>query len=120
MSDESMRSRAADLPAAENAARSSGVTLRAVLIGLVLIPINAFWVTVIEVRYYALDGSCLPLFVTPIFLLFALVGANLLVRSRWPRAAFNQGELLTVYIMVVVSTTLAGPLTNTVNYKIFI
>ena len=85
-----------------------GVTLRAVLLGLVLIPVNCLWVTVIEVRWYNLDGSCLPLFVTPVFLLFVAVVGNALLGKVWPRAALSQGELLTAYIMAVVSSTVAG------------
>ncbi|MCC6442362.1 MAG: hypothetical protein IT210_02780 [Armatimonadetes bacterium] len=87
---------------------SLGVTWRSVLIGIVLIPINCFWVTVVEVRWFTLDGTCLPLLVTPVFMLFVLTLLNLLVRRKWPRAALDQGELLTVYIMVVISCTLAG------------
>jgi len=86
----------------------STVTLRAVLLGLLLMPVNAYWVTVIEVRWYALDGSCLPLFITPIFILFCLAVLNLLLRRIAPRAAFTQSELLVIYIMVVIGETLCG------------
>jgi len=87
---------------------SPGVTWRSVLIGSILIPVNCFWVTVVEVRWYTLDGTCLPLLITPIFMLFVLVIANFGLRRRWPRHALQQGELLTVYIMVVISCTLSG------------
>jgi hypothetical protein len=85
-----------------------GVTLRAILLGLALMPVNAYWVTVVEVRYYSLDGSCLPLFITPIFMLVVLAALNLLLVRWWPRAAFSQPELLVIYLMVVISETLAG------------
>lgn len=85
-----------------------GVTGRAVLLGLLLIPVNVFWVTVVEVKWYSLDGSCLPLFVTPVFILFVLVSLNLLARRLLPRFALSRGELLVVYIMVALSETLAG------------
>jgi len=90
------------------ATQDPGVTWRAVLLGLVLIPINVAWVTVIEVRWYALDGCELPLFVTPIFMLFALVGLNLAIAKVKPRLALSQGELLTSYVMLVISCTIAG------------
>ena len=38
---------------------------RVLLLGLILIPINVFWTIVIEVRWYTLDGTSLPLFITP-------------------------------------------------------
>lgn len=88
--------------------RSRGVTWRAVLLGLVLIPVNVYWVTVVEVRWYTLDGCELPLFVTPVFMLFCLVLLNLAL-GRWrPEWKFSQGELLSTYVMVVISCTIAG------------
>jgi len=57
-------------------------SLRAILIGTLLIPLNIYWITVMEVRWYTLDSSCLPLFITPVFFLFILVLLNLLVYRR--------------------------------------
>ena len=88
--------------------RRHGVTPRCILIGLLLMPVNVYWVTVVEVRWYTLDGSCLPLFITPVFMLFALAVLNLLFLRFAPRQAFNQAELLVIYLMVVISETLAG------------
>ncbi len=87
---------------------SRGVTPRAILIGLALMPINVYWVTVVEVRWYSLDGSCLPLFITPVFMLFCLALLNLFLIRFAPRYAFSQSELLVIYVMVVISETLAG------------
>lgn len=84
------------------------VTLRSILIGILLIPVNVYWVTVVEVKYYSLDGSCLPLFVTPVFILFVITCLNFLLKKFAPRSEFNQTELLIIYIMVVVSMTFAG------------
>jgi len=96
-------------PQDEQALRASrGVTLRAVLLGLLLIPVNVYWVIVIEVRWYTLDGSCLPLFVTPVFMLTVVTALNILFGKLAPRRALAQGELLTVYVMIVMSETMAG------------
>ena len=89
-------------------ARSGGVTLRAALIGLLLIPVNALWITVVEVRWFSLDGTCLPLMITPLFLLFLLVLGNMLWRRASGRRALDQGEMLVVYMMVVVSRVFAA------------
>lgn len=88
--------------------KDAGVTPLAVLIALILIPIDNLWITIIEVRWYALDGTCLPIFITPIFVLFLLCLGNLLVQKIAPRLALRRGELLTIYIMVVMAATLAS------------
>ncbi|HLK61545.1 MAG TPA: DUF6785 family protein, partial [Chthonomonadaceae bacterium] len=89
-----------------------GVTFRSVLLGLLLAVPNTYWITVVEVRWYTLDGTSLPLFITPIFFLFWLVLLNMGVRRLLPRLAprlaLTQPELLTVYIILVVGTLLAG------------
>ena len=85
----------------------SRVTLRSVLLGVLLIPINVYWATIVEVKYYSLDGSCLPLFVEPVFILFVVTCLNFLL-MRFSRSALNQTELLIIYIMLVVSMTFAG------------
>src|SRR3989304_5330673 len=85
-----------------------GLTLRSIILGLVLIPIHCSGVTIVEVRWYSMDGSCLPLFITPVFLLFCVTLANLLIARVRPSSHMSQGELLTVYIMLVVSMTVAG------------
>ncbi|MFQ6132150.1 MAG: DUF6785 family protein [Armatimonadota bacterium] len=89
-------------------ARLGGFTARAVFLGLLLLPVNAYWVTVVEVRWYTLDGSCLPLFVTPVFMLLLLAAINAAVARSRSDLAFTQAEMLIVYIMVVVSSTLSG------------
>mgnify|MGYP001097147801 CR=1 FL=1 len=88
--------------------RLMGITWRSLLLGCALIPVNCYWVTVIEVKYYALDGSCLPLFIEPVFILFIVTLLNFLLSNRWRQSSLTQGELLTIYIMLVMSMTLAG------------
>lgn len=98
--------------AAETLPPLKGFTLRALLLGLLLAIPNTFWITVVEVRWYSLDGTSLPLFITPIFFLFWLVLLNIGIRKVLPRLAprfaLSQQELLTVYIILVVGTLLAG------------
>lgn len=66
--------------------------------------------TIVEVRWYSLDGSCLPLFIEPVFILFMLVLLNFAWRKilRREGAALRQEELLLIYIMLVVSCTFCG------------
>lgn len=88
--------------------KDAGVTPRAVLLGLPLIFLNNLWITVIEVRWYALDGTCLPLFITPIFMLFLIALGNMVVRRFAPSLSLRRGELLTIYMMIVMGATLAS------------
>ncbi|MGQ9454237.1 MAG: DUF6785 family protein [Armatimonadota bacterium] len=93
---------------AQQVTREKGISLRAILLGLLLIGIDNYWITVIEVRWYALDGTCLPLFVTPIFILFVISLVNIWLRKILPRIAFSRSELLTIYVMVVMAAAFAS------------
>jgi hypothetical protein len=85
-----------------------GVTMRAILLGALLIPINAFWIVRLEKVLFGPYPSTISLFANIVFLLFLFVGGNLLLRQFAPRLAFGQGELLTIYTMLAISTALAG------------
>ena len=92
----------------ETSNSSARVTGRSLLIGVLLIPVNVYWMTLVEVKYYSLDGSCLPLFIQPVFIMFVCVVANTVLKRIAPRQMLHQGELLTIYIMVAISCTFAG------------
>ena len=92
----------------ETSISSARVTVRSLLLGVLFIPVNVYWMTLVEVKYYSLDGSCLPLFIQPVFIMFVCVVANTLLKRFAPRQMLQQGELLTVYIMVAISCTFAG------------
>jgi len=61
-----------------------------------------------EVKWYVLQGTSIPLFVRPVFMLFILTGCNLLVKRYLPRFALRAGELLIVYFILVLSCTFSG------------
>lgn len=88
--------------------RLQGVSLRAIILGFFLLLINSYWVTLIEVRWYTLDGTSLPLFITPVFLLFVVTAGNAVVGRLAPARRLNQVEMITIYVMVVTSCVLAG------------
>ncbi len=96
------------VPTPDSRSSQGGVTARALLLGAALIPANCWWIVYNEVRWNLLQGTSLQLFVTPIMFLFALTGINALLRRRAPRIAFQAGELLTVYVMLVISCAVAG------------
>lgn len=82
------------------------MTPRAILLGAALIPLNAYWVILAELRWYQIL-TLNPLFVTPVFFLLVLVGLNGLLRAVRPCWAFSVAELLVVYVMLAVSCTVA-------------
>ena len=83
-------------------------TGRAILLGLILMPFNAFWVVKMEVTRYAGHPTTISLFFNVIFWLTALIGVNALVRRFLPRFAFSPGELLTIYLMLALGSAVAG------------
>ncbi len=84
------------------------VTRRAVALGALLTPLNAFWVVRLERVMFGPYPSTISLFANVVFLLFLLVGANNLLARVAPRWRFGQAELLTLYTMLAISTGLAG------------
>ena len=84
------------------------VTVRAILLALLLIPVNALWVVKMEVTRYAGHPTTISLFFNVVFWLAVLLLVNALVRRLVPRAALAPGELLTVYIMLALSSAMAG------------
>ena len=112
-----IKTRAADpsaLPLSEGdpeysaALPARGVTARAILIGAALTPINSLWVLRMEEVMFGPYPSLLSLFANVVFVLFLLTALNNLLRRAVPRLAFGQGELLTIYTMLAISTGMAG------------
>jgi len=89
-------------------ARSDAITLRAVALGLVLIPVNAWWLTHIEYVRYSDNATTSALFFNCVAVLLLLLGLNRLLARALPRWAFSRAELLTVYIMLVIASALGG------------
>ena len=89
--------------------KQRSVTLRAILLGLLLIPLNAYWVVQMERVRYSAHPTTVSLFFNCIFILVVLAGINSLV-ARWGRKgwAFKQGELMLVYSMLCIGSCMAG------------
>ncbi len=83
------------------------VTARSIVIGLILLPINIYWMSVAELKYDS-QATALPLFIYPVFLLFLLAIVNLGIQRFRKQSAFQQGELLTIYVMLVISTSVGA------------
>src|SRR5216110_37410 len=85
-------------PAATPAQRA--VTWRSLLISVLLIPPNAYWLVQMERVRYSAHPTTISLFFNVVFILLLVTLVNAAVARLWPRAAMNRGELLVVYAML--------------------
>jgi len=84
-----------------------GVTARAVLLGLLLIPVNCYWI---------MDGlmsgqtrpTTVSLFVNVVATLFLVVLANALIAKIAPRHALSHGEQVVIYTLVCIGSALSS------------
>jgi len=88
--------------------RRPGIPFRAVLIGLLLIPVNAYVIIKTEVVWASVHATVLSLFFNAVATLFFLGLISLAWRRYHPRSALTQPELVVIYVMVSVATGLFG------------
>ncbi len=86
----------------------SGVTARAVLLALVLMPFNAWWIMQMELIRYSGHPTTISVFFNVVFTLIVLTLANVAVKAVLPKQALRQGEMLTVYVMLSIASALCG------------
>ena len=82
-----------------------GATWRAILIGTGLTIPNVYWILDSAGQGYP---TTISLYFNVIFCIFIFTGANLALARVLPRFAFQQGELLTIYVMLAIASSLAG------------
>ena len=85
-----------------------GVTARALLVGVVLLPVNAYWVTQMAVVRYEGHPTTVSLFFNCIFILSVLLGLNAVAKRVLPRLALHRNELIVIYVMLGIGSSLAG------------
>lgn len=84
------------------------MSLRAFLLALVLIPLQAFWLIHMELVRGGIWPTVLSLLFTVIFFLFVIAVANLPLRRWLPRWALRDDELLSLYILLATGASLSG------------
>ena len=87
---------------------SASVGWRSIAIGILLIPINCYWITYIELVQYSAQPTIVSLIFTVVFNVLLLTGFNGIFKRFLPRAALSQGELLVIYVMLSVASATAG------------
>ena len=85
-----------------------GVTFRAILIGLLLIPPNTYFIMANHLRYWSTLPTTMSLIYNVVITLTLLTGLNFLVKLFLPRFALQQAELLTIYVILSLSSAIAG------------
>ncbi len=85
-----------------------GVTFRSIVIGLILIPLNCFWVVISEIMWYSGEPTTISLFYNVVFILTLLILGNLVVRRFKPDWALAPPEILVVYTMLAIASALCG------------
>ena len=88
------------------------VTLRAVLIALILTVPNAYWLMINWGPGGYNTGQSFPtvvsLYFNVIFILLLLIGWNFLARLLAPQGLLRDGELMVIYLLLAVASSLAG------------
>ncbi|RKY04801.1 hypothetical protein DRP77_02855 [Candidatus Poribacteria bacterium] len=88
--------------------KETGVTWRAILLGLLLIPPACFWVEEVECLWHTNHPTSISLMWGVVFIIFVIIAFNLLIKKVYPKAALTQGEIITVYVMLCMAEALAG------------
>ena len=81
---------------------------RTIALGLVLVPLNCYWVVMSEDIWNAGHPTLTTLFFNTVFSLFVLLLINRLLQKIPPLRAMRREELLTIYAMLCVATSIAG------------
>ncbi len=92
----------------DNSNLNTAVTWRVILIAVVLIPLNSYWIMQMEAVYYSAHSTLIALFFNVVFNVLVFMGLNIPLRKISPKLVFRQGELITLYIMLSQSAGLVG------------
>jgi hypothetical protein len=84
------------------------VTIRSVILGLLLMPLNYYWVVRMEVVDSRLWSTSSSLFFTSVFSLFVLILLNFLVVKVSPKLSLKPNELLVIYVIFNISSAVGG------------
>ena len=83
------------------------ISKKAIIVGLVLVVVNAYWVGIASELWYAVYTLVSP-FSNAVFTLVVLIVLNVALQRFSPRIAFTPPELLLIYIMVTMVSTISG------------
>lgn len=83
------------------------ITFRSLVIALVLIPLNCYWIIQVEIVWYSGHPTCISLFQNPVFSLLVVAILSILLK-RIKVFHLSETELLFIYVSVVMSSAVAS------------
>ncbi len=87
--------------------RGNSSIWRGIVVGLILLPVNTLWVFYLEqVGGHGPFVSTISLFFNVVFILVFVALANAAVRRLRPSLALNRAEMIIVYVMLTISTSI--------------
>ncbi len=89
-------------------ASGRGALVRALVVGLILVVVNAWWQSLMELVLGTAFPSSFPLPMNVLFIFVVLVLVNVLCRRKCPSLALSDGGLVLVYSMLVITTAAVG------------
>ncbi|HAZ63823.1 MAG TPA: hypothetical protein DCZ72_09495 [Armatimonadetes bacterium] len=84
------------------------IRARAIVLGLLLVPVNAWWVAIMEAAKYTGHPTTYSLYFNCVLWLLALTVFSRLLNRLRPGLGLNRAELLLVYFMLGLGSALAG------------
>jgi hypothetical protein len=90
----------------DSSTKNQGITLKSLLVVLILIPINCFWIIQLEIVRYTHPTLVVPL-ANVIFSLLILVVLNWVLR-RFKFLSLSSPELLSIYVLLSAGTALCS------------
>ena len=85
----------------------SRLTFKALIVGVVLIFVNAYWI-MMGLKWDIAHPSMISLLYNAVFVLFVLTLLSLFLKKLSPKLALSRAELLTIYVMVCLTTSIGG------------
>ncbi|MGQ9610943.1 MAG: DUF6785 family protein [bacterium] len=87
--------------------KQKAFTFRSILIALILIPLNCYWIIQVEIVWYSGHPTCISLFQNPVFSLLVVAILSIFLK-RFKIFHLSETELLFIYISVVMSSAVAS------------
>ena len=84
------------------------VTIRSIILGILLMPLNYYWLVRMEVIDSRLWSTSSSLFFTSIFCLFFLILLNFLIARINHKLSLKPAEIATIFIMLNISSAVGG------------
>jgi len=88
--------------------KTDGLTKRSVFIGLILVVINVYWITSANEIWGTVQLTIATLFFNSVFTIFVFTLLNLAFQRLNPKLSLNQAEMIVIYTMVVMTSTISG------------